>query len=133
MYAGFACGHFGKMAGRTSGKNSRLSKYIQQSVPRGIFVLLTIGYVNPVFSPSEDIVNSSYTVELDYLKAHGDTYKYGLGSHWKSLPITAATNAEYVICSGRIAEDALVCSKTDGFYADGEIISISLCLISTVR
>ncbi len=85
----------------------------------GIFVLLTIGYINPVFAPSEDIVNSSYTVELDYLKAHGDTYKYGLGSHWKSLPITAATNAEYVICSGRIAEDALVCSKTDGFYADG--------------
>lgn len=84
-----------------------------------IFVLLTIGYVNPVLVPAEDNVNSSYAVELDYLKAHGDMYKYGLGSYWKSRPITAATNAEYVVCSGTIEEDALVCSKKDGFYTDG--------------
>lgn len=77
----------------------------------GIFVLLTIGYINPVFAPSEDIVNSSYTVELDYLKAHGDTYKYGLGSHWKSLPITAATNAEYVTAAAGLRRMRLYAAR----------------------
>ncbi|MDE7324476.1 MAG: hypothetical protein K2N73_17520 [Lachnospiraceae bacterium] len=85
----------------------------------GILILLTIGYINPIFAPAEDIVNSSYAVELDYLKSHGEMYRYGLGSYWKSNPITAATNAEYVICSGTIQDDELVCSKKDGFYTDG--------------
>lgn len=84
-----------------------------------IFILLTIGYMNPVLAPDEDIVNRACSVELDYLKAHGETYKYGLGSYWKANSITAATNAEYVVCTGKIDEEELSCSKKDGFYSDG--------------
>lgn len=84
-----------------------------------IFILLTIGYMNPVLAPDEDIANRACSVELDYLKAHGETYKYGLGSYWKANSITAATNAEYVVCTGKIDEEELSCSKKDGFYSDG--------------
>lgn len=84
-----------------------------------VFILLSIGYVNPVFVPSEDIINSGFAFEIDFLKEHGDTYKYGLGSHWKSVPVTAATNAEYVVCKALIEDDKFVCGKSDGFYRDG--------------
>lgn len=84
-----------------------------------VFILLSIGYINPVFIPSEDITNGSFMFEIDFLKEHGQTYKYGLGSHWKSVPVTAATNAEYVISKALIEDDKFVCGKSDGFYRDG--------------
>lgn len=84
-----------------------------------IFSLLTIGYIDPVFAPTEDIANSSVEFEIAYLKEHGDTYKYGVGSYWISMPVTAATNAEYVISRGRIEDGALIGSSKDGFYSDG--------------
>lgn len=82
------------------------------------FVLLCIGYIDTAFS-SKEMKNSPYETELTYLKEHGELYQYGLGSHWKSNPITAATNAEYVVCPGWIENNSLTGNAADGFYTDG--------------
>lgn len=83
------------------------------------FVLLILGYADPVFLPSEDVSVGSCEVELNFLREHGQEYKYGIGSHWKSTPVTAATNAEYVVCKGWIGDDGFEYGKSDGFYKDG--------------
>lgn len=83
------------------------------------FALLSVGYLPPELIPREAIASSVCAVELDYLQEHDEAYKYGLGSYWKTNCVTAATNAEHVICSGWIEEDKLVPRKGDAFYMDG--------------
>lgn len=84
-----------------------------------VFVLLCIGYFSPANSSLEAIKNAPYETELSFLKEHGGQYRYGLGSLWKSKPITATTNAEYVICVGWIEDDRFTYQEDDGFYTDG--------------
>ncbi len=82
-------------------------------------VLLSIGYVPSEVLPREDRTNSYCAVELDFLKNKEETYKYGLASYWKSTLVTAAANAEYVLCPGRIEEEQLVHRTGDSIYMDG--------------
>lgn len=84
-----------------------------------VCVLLIIGYMPTKLMSGEDGINTSCTVELNYLKEHGETYKYGLASYWKSHPVTAASNAEYAICPGWITEEGLERRTGDGIYMDG--------------
>lgn len=90
------------------------------------FTLLTLGYSQPIYQGREALVKEPCQGEVDFLKENGDTYKYGIASFWKSYPITAMTNAEYVVSYGWIQEDEedkdklnLVCRGNKNFYRDG--------------
>lgn len=100
--------------------NTTLYNKITTNVVLGIiFIMLSIGYVGPIYEGNTNTINRYCENELNFLKEHGDTYRYGLASFWKANPITAATNGEHVVCSGWIEEDKLTSNAPYGFYADG--------------
>jgi hypothetical protein len=86
-----------------------------------IFVMLCVGYINPVFGIKDEVINSYCLEEIDYLKEHGDNYKYGLASIYKASAINAATNNEYVVCGGWVSEGKLTCDSATQYsnYSDG--------------
>lgn len=89
------------------------------------FILLTVGYSEPIHLGRNMITQEQCQGELDYLKSRGDSYKCGIASFWKSYPITAMTNGEYIAHPGWIAEDKkdpdrlYFEPKYDGIYDDG--------------
>lgn len=89
------------------------------------FVLLIIGYSKPVYLGRNAITKEPCQLELDFLKEHGEQYKYGLASFWKSTPITAMTNGEYNASYGWIEDSEEDQEKKqirhyyDGLYDNG--------------
>lgn len=88
-----------------------------------ILILLIMGYSQPIYKGREALVSEACQPQLDFLKKHGDEYRYGLASYWKSNPITAVSNGEYTICGGWVDEvaDDLYLRATSGMceYEDG--------------
>ncbi len=88
-----------------------------------ILILLVVGYSQPIYKGREALVSEACQPQLDFLKSHGDEYRYGLASFWKSSPITAMSNGEYTVCGGWVDEvnDDLYLRATSGMceYEDG--------------
>lgn len=92
-----------------------------------IFVLLIVGYSNPIYKGRESLVQEPCQSEIDFLETHDSEYKCGLASYWKTNPITAATNGKYNVCMGWIRADEvdserlyLECKGDRGWiYRDG--------------
>lgn len=100
--------------------NRMINNRISTNTVLGLsFIMLSIGYVGPIYKGNTDIINRYCENELAYLNEQGDNYQYGLASFWKSTPITAATNAECVVSPGWIEDGKLTCNDNYGFYTDG--------------
>jgi hypothetical protein len=94
-----------------------LYKKISNSLLLGIiFVMLSVGYISPIFKISDEIINSACLNEINFLKENGDAYKYGIASSWKSTPITAATNHDYVVESGWISDSVITAPSYSDYY-----------------
>ncbi len=68
-------------------------------------IFLIVGYSQPIYKGRDALVSEECQAQIDFLKEHGDEYRYGLTSYWKSHPITAMTNGEYTMCCGWVTED----------------------------
>lgn len=90
-----------------------------------ILALLIAGYSKPIYLGRDALVQEPCQKELDFLKEQGDKYKYGIASYWRSYPIIAMTNGEYVSYPGWIMQDEndseriYLEPKYDGIYDDG--------------
>jgi hypothetical protein len=102
--------------------NIELYKNISSNLLMGIiFAMLSVGYIGTTFKINNEVINSYCLEEIKYLKGQGDSYKYGLSSFWKSSPIDAATNSEYMVCKGWVRDGKLVCDSPTQYanYLDG--------------
>ncbi len=90
-----------------------------------IFMLLIVSYSKPIYFGRDNNALELCQGEIEFLKSKEEEYKYGISSYWKSNPITAMTNGEYVSCPGWIIQDELDSDrlylepKYDGIYDDG--------------
>lgn len=93
-----------------------------------VFALLTVGYSKPMYKGRDALVREPCQSEVDYLRERGDGYGYGIASYWKTNPISAITNGEYIVLSGRIERENtaqgdvryyLNRDVTDPVYTDG--------------
>lgn len=102
------------------------NKKIASGFAMGIILcLLIVGYSKPIYLGREAIVQEPCQMELNYLKSQGDKYKYGIASFWRSCPIIAMSNGQYVSHPGWILQDEedseryYFETKYDGIYDDG--------------
>ncbi|MBQ3165572.1 MAG: hypothetical protein IJC02_13775 [Lachnospiraceae bacterium] len=91
-----------------------------------ICILLILGYSKPIYEGRDALVQEPCQSEVNFLKEKRDVYQYGISSYWRSYPVTAMTNAEYVSSYGWIEEDEndrdklnLICEGDESFYKDG--------------
>lgn len=91
-----------------------------------VCALLIVGYSKPIYLGRDAIVQETCQNELDFLKEKEGQYRYGLASFWKSMPIIAMTNGEYVTLPGKIWNDEadqeilyLSSGSKAGFWDDG--------------
>lgn len=78
-----------------------------------VFMLLIVGYSQPIYKGRDALVREPCQSEVDFLRKNGDLYSYGIASFWKANPIPAITNGEYIVLSGWIDKENT---------ADGDIL-----------
>lgn len=92
------------------------------------FALLIVGYSKPIYKGRAALVREPCQSEVDYLREKGAGCGYGVAGFWKTSPISAMTNGEYIVVNGYIDKEntaqgevlySLSCNAGDPVYTDG--------------